>query len=941
MRALACRSLLLPLLVLWSGTPAAGDQRLERCRAWVRTEGPSERAAECFYIGTRDQSDLAGAAREALDELRALHPDAPWPHYYRGRVPNWLESDPIHLETAAHLFEERGEISAAVRARHYLVTWHMLWYFFEGRESDQEAARDQLRRLEALAERSETPQDRALVDVAQAHYLMLRAEDLEGAYLLLRRAHSTLAANREVHPHEMKECLRSLFETALRLGMADETYYWAEQNLRLAIEEGRLRDRAGAGFNAIVHRLLNELPRAERRRELLDDLYAVLEAARQSGYTWVEAASLHAIAELEGGPSARANLERCAELAGGDNELRGRCLKALATVALERDPVEARALLDLANRSEGQGPWAYLDAWEDRMRVLWATEPIDRALADSQAILALIETLRRNQVGTASDRLLSAAADAYHWLSGRLLLAAVEGEGDPVSSVGSAFAVIERLRAQALREALEAPASATQPPSPELAEALRDVDRQYVEITRRLFAFDLDAYTRAELLASLERLDRDAAEIRRQMDALNPAVPLLEPPGAGLLERVRGALKPDEALLSYQLGLWEGWDGRFLGGSWLLATTGQGTRTYRLEADRADLEPAVKALRARNEPNDAEALASLYERLMAPALLELPAGIRKLILIPDGLLHLLPFSLLHATGEPPLVERFEIQIVPSATVWLHWKEGTPLPIRPGAGALVLANPLLSTGLEASRGRAGSLASVAALGPLPYAEREGRRVLSRLDGLGRLERGDDASESLLKSADLSPYRILHFAAHAYLDLKRPELSGVVLAAGSDREDGLLRPSEIARLDGLDGKLVVLAACNTAAGEVLRGEGVLSLARAFFEAGAESVVASLWRLDDRRATEFFDDFYRHLGEGISVGQALARTQSAWSRRGKPASTWAGLVVLGNGDFVPLPGGVPKPRGGRWLGVGGLVALLIFAAFLLLRRPSGRLG
>ncbi len=924
----------LGLAALLCGIPAVAGASLERCHSLVEAEGPSERASECFYLESLDRGDLAQAARQALDGLRARHPDAPWPHYYRGRVPDWLESEPSILETAARLFEARGEVSAAVRARQYLVTWHMLWHFFEGRESDLAAADRQLRLLDALTAGSETPQDRALADLAQAHYLMLLAEDLEGAYLLLQNAYSLLDADRAVHPHEMKECLRSLLEVAARLGMSDDAYHWAERNLALAIEEGSPRGRADAGFNVIVQRLFADLPREAWRAELLDDLDTVLDLARQSGNDWVEAASLHAIAELAGGPAARDRLERCTRLAAMDSELRGRCLKALATLELDSDPVAARALLEQANAFEGQGAWAYLDAWEDQMRVLWATSPPERALESSQSILSLIEVLRHNQVGTASDRLLSASADAYYWISGRLLLDALEAGSEAPSLVGPAFSVIERLRAQTLREALEAPLRAARSLPAEAAAALADVEAQYVEITRRLFDLNLDSAERDELLGRLDRLDRAAAELRRQADASSPEVPILDPPGSGLLERVQSALAPDEALFSYQIGLWQGWDRRFLGGSWLLVTTRLGTRTYRLEGDRADLEPAVKALRGRANPDDVKALASLHARLMEPALSELPAGIRTLILIPDGLLHLLPFSLLRAAGDPPLIERFELQIVPSATVWLHWREGTPLPVQPGAGALVLANPLLPTGAEASRGRAASLGSVAELGPLPYAEREGKRVLRHLHGRGRLERGGAASESLLKSADLAPYRILHFAAHAYLDLRRPELSGVILAAGSDREDGLVRPSEIARLAGLDGKLVVLAACSTAAGEVLRGEGALSLARAFFQAGAESVVASLWRLDDRLATEFFDDFYRHLRDGISVGQALARTQGEWSRSGRPASTWAGLVVLGNGDFVPLPGGVPETGGGRWIVVAGLLALLIAAAILLVR-------
>ena len=85
--------------------------------------------------------------------------------------------------------------------------------------------------------------------------------------------------------------------------------------------------------------------------------------------------------------------------------------------------------------------------------------------------------------------------------------------------------------------------------------------------------------------------------------------------------------------------------------------------------------------------------------------------------------------------------------------------------------------------------------------------------------------------------------------------------------------------------------------------------MSLARAFFQAGAHTVVASLWRLRDDEAADFFDRFYRHLGKGAGVAAALQDAQRELIAKGAPAAAWAGLVVLGDGDLVPLPGGTEK--------------------------------
>src|SRR5262249_40233625 len=149
--------------------------------------------------------------------------------------------------------------------------------------------------------------------------------------------------------------------------------------------------------------------------------------------------------------------------------------------------------------------------------------------------------------------------------------------------------------------------------------------------------------------------------------------------------------------------------------------------------------------------------------------------------------------------------------------------------------------------------------------LPFARQEGRSVARLLDG-STLWLGDAASEDALKKADLDNFGLLHFAAHAVADEERPERSAILLAPGSAGEDGLLQAREIAGLP-LQGRVVVLSTCRSASGSVVRGEGVLSLSRAFFQGGAPAVVASLWPLRDDEAAKLFDSFYRHLAEGLS--------------------------------------------------------------------------
>jgi CHAT domain-containing protein len=176
-------------------------------------------------------------------------------------------------------------------------------------------------------------------------------------------------------------------------------------------------------------------------------------------------------------------------------------------------------------------------------------------------------------------------------------------------------------------------------------------------------------------------------------------------------------------------------------------------------------------------------------------------------------------------------------------------------------------------------------------------------------------------------------LLHLATHALSDPHDPERSAVLLAAGSAEEDGRLEPREIVRLP-LAGKTVVLAGCETSAGRVFRGEGVMSLARAFFGAGASAVVGTLDKARDDEAGEFFTAMYRALGRGTSIGEAVVAAKREAIRRGAPPAAWADVVLVGDAAVHPrareLPGMVPA------LLVGSMVALM---SFLVGRRALRR--
>ena len=537
--------------------------------------------------------------------------------------------------------------------------------------------------------------------------------------------------------------------------------------------------------------------------------------------------------------------------------------------------------------------------------------------------------------GEGRAELFATWTDTYHWLSGRLF----ETSDDEPEAVSLAFSVNERRRARALIDALEA-ASA----SPASAGATRELQAQRAEVLeaisrvqRRLLTPGLPEADREEARAELERLELKEADLAGQVARADPAFAALRRPDFASLDEVRRALAPDQALLSFQVAPWRDWTGDFGGGSWVLVATRDGARVHRLP-DRVELRPAIALFTGLFEARDGSEVAPsvrLYKKLLSEAIDGLPRGVRRLVLVPDDVLFQLPFAALRpAADAPPLGSRYELSVVPSATLWLRWTGQRPGPA--AAPVLVFADPpppgggggaVRSAEVAPASERAVVFSTDLRLGALPYARREGRAVVRHLGRGGELRIGEAASESFAKAADLARFGILHFAAHAVTDEEKPDRSGVVLAAGAAGDDGLLQIREIVDLD-LGGRIVVLSSCRSATGVLLRGEGVMSLARAFFQAGSHAVVGSLWPLRDDEAAALFDRFYRHLGQGESVAAALAAAQRDGIAAGDPAAAWAGLVVLGDGDLVPLPGGRRGPAVPQWALAAGAACLGLLA-------------
>ena len=161
-------------------------------------------------------------------------------------------------------------------------------------------------------------------------------------------------------------------------------------------------------------------------------------------------------------------------------------------------------------------------------------------------------------------------------------------------------------------------------------------------------------------------------------------------------------------------------------------------------------------------------------------------------------------------------------------------------------------------------------------------------------------GDKASEAALKAQPLREFKVIHIAAHGVSSDAEPDRAALVLAAGSNSEDGLWQAREIRR-SRLNADVVVLSACETGTGRLAGQEGIMNLARAFLAAGAKSVVASLWAVEDRATATLMEKFYGHLAAGLQVREALRQAQldfiKDYGDKAQPYY-WAGFEVIGDG-------------------------------------------
>jgi CHAT domain-containing protein len=300
----------------------------------------------------------------------------------------------------------------------------------------------------------------------------------------------------------------------------------------------------------------------------------------------------------------------------------------------------------------------------------------------------------------------------------------------------------------------------------------------------------------------------------------------------------------------------------------------------------------------------------------------------RIIVVVSGALAYVPFAALPhpAEGGQPLIARHEVVEVPSASVLAAIRERAAARSLPPGLVAVVADPVFHRDdprlappgaggakriVLASAGpppggavtRSARDLGVRSLARLPFSRREAQAILALAGPRQGFSVMDSAANlELVTSGRLEGFRIVHFATHALIHPRYPELSGVVLSLVDARgrpRPGFLRPYQIFSLR-LPAELVVLSGCRTGLGVGLDGEGLVGLTQSFFHAGASRVLVSLWDVDDEATARLMERFYRELlGAGRSPAAALRAAQLSMREdpRWSAPYYWAGFVLQGD--------------------------------------------
>jgi CHAT domain-containing protein len=519
----------------------------------------------------------------------------------------------------------------------------------------------------------------------------------------------------------------------------------------------------------------------------------------------------------------------------------------------------------------------------------------------------------------------------------------------------SAFEISEHSHSRALLELLgEAAAQIRQGVDPALLEQEKALEQKLnaQSVRKMRLLADKDGSSELETVKKEIRESTTAYdELQTQIKQQSPRYANLVQPQPLKLERIQAELANDTILLEYTLGSEH---------SYLWAITPTLITGCQLPS-REVIEGVVKSvstlLVARQTISDSDLTAynakvaeadqaywreaaKLSEMLLGPVAEEISG--KRMLIVADGALQYIPFDALpepvrngsQVSSEPiPMIIGHEIASLPSASILATIRQTSRVQSPVEKVIAILADPVFSAtdsrvkhaNVEVKTTRP---SDKLVLDRLPATKDEAKAIVAIVPagmGMGMIATDFEANRTVVLESDLGQYKVVHLATHAMVDIENPEMSGIMLSRVSregEGTEGFVQLHDIYNMNLTNTQLVVLSACETGLGKEVRGEGLVGLSRGFIYAGAGSVVASLWKVDDKATATLMTQFYKGLfEEGLSTSAALRKAKlNMWQQSHFRAPFyWAAFSLTGEyRERVTIPPGSRSSTFKVWLAV-----------------------
>jgi CHAT domain-containing protein len=527
----------------------------------------------------------------------------------------------------------------------------------------------------------------------------------------------------------------------------------------------------------------------------------------------------------------------------------------------------------------------------NRARLYRARQDLARA---EQLLREAIQSLEEQRADLIDPELRSLFSEQYldvYTLWAQLRLQ----RGD---AAGAAEA-LERSRARELGAMMQQRQTLLQTNDEPTRQLLRELEQLRIDqlrIARQLVNLTPSGSEWVRLQQRRNALEHQYTNLIQQLERRSPAYRELLEPQRVTIAQIQRALEPGVVLLYYGVA-----DEELL----IVAVSRTRVRGYRHPIRAQEITRLVREFRTivskppRNRTARERQRLSLWGkqlyRILALPAAEMLKGARRVLVCPSGELGLLPWGALITPSNRPntltyWIEQMPVLLIPSAGVYLQARARTPS----GETAVVAALDYSNLGLQA---RAPARDQRNAFVPLPNASREAQMLQARWGRPSVALLNAAASPDAIRTA-AQRARVVHFACHTQVNNRSPYDSALVLWSPGD-DSGLLRAIDIMGQWQLRADLAMLSACDTNAGVLRRHEGVYGLARAFLFAGARSVGATLWKIDDAATYRLMEAFYTRYLAGAPKDESLQRAQLTLLRdpQYRDPYFWSGLVLIGD--------------------------------------------